>query len=274
MNRQSHEETREFVRQRYAEIARTGGSCGPGCCSTRDAASLQLGYTAEELASVPSDADMGLGCGTPLAFASLREGETVLDLGSGGGLDCFLAAKQVGAAGRVIGIDMTAEMLAKARANAERLGAGNVEFRLGEIEHLPVADRSIDVVVSNCVINLSPDKPAVLEEAFRTLRPGGRLAISDIVLSAALPEALRNDSRALAGCIAGAAPVDDVRAMLAAAGFCDVEVDVQPNSRTFIRDWLPGSGAEHYIASAKIRAVRPAEHAAGDATSSTLCRAV
>jgi ubiquinone/menaquinone biosynthesis C-methylase UbiE len=215
---------------------------------------------------------MGLGCGTPLAFAALRGGETVLDLGSGGGIDCFLAAKQVGEKGQVIGVDMTAEMLAKARANAEHVGASNVEFRLGEIERLPIADRSVDVVVSNCVINLSPDKPSVFREAFRVLRPGGRLAIADIVASAPLPEALRRDAAAFAGCIAGALAVDEVRALLEAAGFEDVRVDVRPDSKTFIRDWLPGSNAEEYIVSAAIQAMRPvAAGCCGTAPSSSAC---
>jgi len=266
--------TRDAVREHYGEVARTDGACGcaPGCCAPKEGASLGLGYTPDDLASVPAGADMGLGCGTPLSFAALRDGETVLDLGSGGGLDCFLAARQVGGAGRVIGVDMTPEMLAKARANVERLGAPNVEFRLGEIERLPVADRSVDVIVSNCVINLSPDKLAVFREAFRVLRPGGRLAISDIVASAPLPESVRNDARALAGCIAGAPALEELRAMLVAAGFQDVRIDLRLESRTFIRDWMPGSGAEEYIASAAIHASRPAgEGCCGTAPSSSCC---
>jgi SAM-dependent methyltransferase len=193
-----------------------------------------------------------------MTFADLREGETVLDLGSGGGLDCFLAAKQVGDAGFVIGVDMTPDMVTKARKNRERLGVPNVEFRLGEIERLPVADRSVDVIVSNCVVNLSSDKPSVFREAIRVLRPGGRLAISDIVASAALPAALRDDPHALAGCIAGAPAVGELRSMIEAAGFAEVRVDLRRESQVFIRDWMPGSGAENYIASATIRAVKPA----------------
>ena len=274
MKTESPENVRETVRAHYAEVARTDGACGcgPGCCGPTEDASLKLGYSADELASVPSGADMGLGCGTPLAFAALREGETVLDLGSGGGLDCFLAAKQVGAAGRIIGVDMTPEMLAKARGAAERLSAENVEFRLGEIERLPVPDRSVDVIVSNCVINLSPDKLAVFREAFRVLRPGGRLAISDIVASAALPDEIRSDPRALAGCMAGAPAIDELRAMLSAAGFEDVRIELRPESRTFIRDWLPGSGAEEYIASAAVKALRPTGNGCcGTAPSSACC---
>ena len=253
------EKARETVREHYAEVARTNGGCGcgPGCCGSSQGSSLELGYQADELNALPSGADMGLGCGTPLAFAALQPGETVLDLGSGGGIDCFLAAQQVGPTGRVIGIDMTPEMLAKARDNAVRVSATNVEFKLGEIESLPVADRSVDVIVSNCVINLSPDKTRVFREAFRVLRPGGRLAISDIVASAPLPEQIADDPVALAGCIAGAPVIDDLRAELVAAGFVGVHVEINESSRSFIKNWNPGSGAEHYVASAAIRAVRP-----------------
>jgi SAM-dependent methyltransferase len=274
MSTRTPDDARDIVREHYADVARTDGAggCAPGCCSPAEGASLRVGYTVNDLASVPDGADMGLGCGTPLAFAALRAGETVLDLGSGGGLDCFLAAKQVGENGRVVGIDMTPEMLAKARANAARLGSRNVEFRLGEIEHLPVADRSVDVIVSNCVINLSPDKPAVFREAYRVLRPGGRLAISDIVASAPLPAALRDDPRALAGCIAGAPAVADLEAMLIDAGFEELRIEVRPESRTFIREWLPGSGVEEYIASASIRAVKLAgDGCCGTAPPSACC---
>jgi SAM-dependent methyltransferase len=200
---------------------------------------------------------MGLGCGTPLAFAGLRQGETVLDLGSGGGLDSFLAAKQVGPGGKVIGVDMTPEMVAKARGNAQKVAAANVEFRLGEIERLPVADRTVDVVISNCVINLSLDRTQVLRDAFRVLRPGGRLAISDIVASGPLPDELRADVHAHAACVAGAPPIEELRAIIVAAGFVDVEIALDARSRTFIREWVPGSGAENYVASASITAVRP-----------------
>jgi ubiquinone/menaquinone biosynthesis C-methylase UbiE len=200
---------------------------------------------------------MGLGCGNPQAIAALRPGETVLDLGAGGGFDCFLAAKQVGATGHVIGVDMTADMISKARQNAAKLDAKNVEFRVGEIEHLPVADSSVDVILSNCVINLSPDKGAVFGEAFRVLRPGGRLAIADVVAIAPMPEALAKESLALTGCISGAARRETVEELLRAVGFEDVRVVVNAESRTFIRDWMPGSGAEHYVASATVEAVKP-----------------
>jgi SAM-dependent methyltransferase len=215
---------------------------------------------------------MGLGCGTPLAFAQLRRGETVLDLGSGGGIDCFLAASQVGPTGRIIGVDMTAGMIHKARANAEKVAATNVEFRLGEIEHLPVPDRSVDVIVSNCVINLSPDKEAVFRDAFRVLKPGGRLAISDIITSAPMPEAVRNDPAALSGCIAGAPAIEELRSHLLAAGFTDVAIEVNEGSRSFIKGWNPGSGAEEYVAAAAVRAVRPSgDGCCGTVSTSSCC---
>jgi SAM-dependent methyltransferase len=200
---------------------------------------------------------MGLGCGNPQAIAALRPGETVVDLGAGGGFDCFLAAKQVGCEGRVIGVDMTPDMLSKARANAVKLGANNVEFRLGEIEHLPVADNTVDVILSNCVINLSPDKAAVYRDAFRVLKAGGRLAISDVVAIAELPEAFENDVAALTGCVAGAAPVTTVERLLEEAGFVNICVRVQRQSHEFIREWMPGSRIEDYVASATIEATKP-----------------
>jgi arsenite methyltransferase len=267
-------ETREKVRQHYGQVAKTEGGCGcgPGCCGSSATASVDLGYEAVDLAVLPKGADMGLGCGTPLAFAGLAEGDIVLDLGSGGGIDCFLAAKQVGPHGKVIGVDMTPEMLAKARKNAERVAALNVEFKLGEIESLPLGDRSVDVVVSNCVINLSPDKPAVFHEAFRVLRPGGRIAISDIVASAPLPKRISDDPAALSGCIAGAPAIEELRRYLEAAGFAGVHIEINEASRSFIKNWSPESGAEHFVAAAAIRAIRPiGEGCCGSAPKASSC---
>jgi SAM-dependent methyltransferase len=260
MKSEQDSKVRDLVREHYARIAtpEAGASCAPGCCGANPDASRKLGYTADELASLPEGANLGLGCGNPQAIAELRPGDRVLDLGSGGGIDSFLAARRVGPTGRVIGVDMTPEMLQRARDAAARMGLDNVEFRLGEIEHLPVAENEIDVILSNCVINLSPDKARVFREAYRVLKPGGRLAVSDIVATAPIPAALRSEVEALSGCVSGAAPVDTLQTMLEEAGFTDVQVSVRPESREFIKDWLPGKGAEHCVASAVITATKPA----------------
>jgi SAM-dependent methyltransferase len=225
------EEIRQAVRDRYAGIVTEGTSCcgpsassGCGCAPSPEAVSSELGYSAEELAAAPDGANLGLGCGNPTALADLVPGETVLDLGSGGGFDCFLAADRVGPTGHVIGVDMTPEMLNRARENASRAGHDNVEFRLGEIEHLPVADASVDAIISNCVVNLSPDKGQVFAEAFRVLGPGGRLMVSDIVLDALLPAEVAASLDAYTSCIAGAALRADYLAAIDAAGFADVEI--------------------------------------------------
>ncbi|MBM3132509.1 MAG: arsenite methyltransferase, partial [Chloroflexi bacterium] len=197
------------------------------------------------------------GCGNPQAIAALKPGETVLDLGSGGGFDCFLAAPKVGPDGKVIGVDMTPEMLSKARETAARNGYANVEFRLGEIEHLPVADSSVDVILSNCVINLSPDKERVFEEAFRVLKPGGRLAIMDMVSIAPLPRELASDPTLYCGCIGGAALIADLEHMLKEAGFEHIRIKPKDESREFIREWSPQHRIEDYVVSASIEAVKP-----------------
>jgi len=224
------EEIKKVVRERYAQIAKQSSPCcGPvaSCCGSTDLAqdiSRSIGYTEEELKVVPDGANLGLGCGNPVALASLREGETVLDLGAGAGFDCFLAADKVGKNGRVIGVDMTQEMLEKARENVEKGLYGNVEFRLGEIENLPVADNSVDVVISNCVINLTPDKGSVFKDTFRVLKPGGRLMVSDIVLLKELPDFVRNSTTAYIGCVAGAILRDEYLEAIKTAGFQEIRV--------------------------------------------------
>lgn len=262
MTRQ-HDQIRSTVRDQYAKIAEAvpkAQGCAPACCGGGDLNPVDselLGYSAEELAALPEGANMGLGCGNPVAIAALKEGERVLDLGSGGGIDCLLAAKRVGPKGQVIGVDMTPTMVEKARQNVRDVGADNVSIRLGEIEHLPVADASVDVILSNCVINLSPDKKSVFREALRVLAPGGRLSISDVVATAALPDELRDKAEALTGCVSGAVPAADIQALLEEVGFEKVSIAVSEASRAFIKDWFPGSGAENYVASATISAIKP-----------------
>jgi SAM-dependent methyltransferase len=263
---------KQAVRERYGRIADQGGSCGcaPTCCGPKETAtkdghdaaavSQGLGYSADETGAVPKGSNLGLGCGNPQAIAALKSGETVLDLGSGAGFDTFLAARAVGPTGRVIGVDMTPEMVSKARKNKAGGGYENVEFRIGEIESLPVADATVDVIISNCVINLSPDKPRVFREAFRVLKPGGRLAVSDIVALAPIPEELRKDWELYTGCVAGASLVDDLKTVLKAAGFTNIRILRKGESREIISGWFPGRKAEDYVASASIEAVKPATH--------------
>ncbi len=267
------DETRAIVRERYAQTAKSGGAslgcCGPvessdelpmvggsSCCGGAGDVAKVIGYTDADLTQVPDGANLGLGCGNPQAIASLKPGESVLDLGSGAGFDCFLASRQVGPTGQVIGVDMTPEMLSRARQNAENGGFTNVSFRLGEIEHLPVADQSVDVIVSNCVINLSPEKPQVFREAFRVLKPGGRLAISDMVTSTALPLEIQQDLALYTGCIAGAASIVDLKAMLTDAGFEQIQVEPK-DSRQLLETWGADTKLEDVIFSATIQAVRP-----------------
>jgi len=257
---------KELVRARYggiAEAASAASCCAPAasCCGpSADPASKsrEMGYSEAELAAVPDGANLGLGCGNPQAIAALKPGEIVIDLGSGAGFDCFLAAGQVGATGYVIGVDMTHEMLKRARENAAEIDARNVEFRLGELEHLPVADNTADVILSNCVINLVPDKAQVYREAFRALKPGGRLAISDVANKAPLPAKLKDDPSLLSGCIAGAATVQQTEAWLTEAGFVDIRVTPKAESRELISTWVPGSGIEEFVVSAIVEGRKPA----------------
>jgi SAM-dependent methyltransferase len=284
METKDREKVRQAVRESYGNIAKsasfvTGIGESPSCCGTTERTSpttdpgsccggsevsheqlnALMGYSRQDLASAPEGANMALGCGNPVALASLKPGETVVDLGAGGGFDCFLAAKQVGENGQVIGVDMTPDMLTKARMNAEKMGSKNVEFRLGEIEHLPVADNSVDIIMSNCVINLSPDKSSVYRDALRVLKPGGRLAIADIVATAPLPDKVQQDLALVAACVGGAATIDDTEEMLKEAGFVEIKVQPKDKSRELIRAWDPHKSdkAGDYVVSAYIEAVKP-----------------
>ncbi len=272
------EEIRKSVRERYGNIARQGGSCcGPkvsscGCScqpTQAEAISKAIGYSDEDIASVPDGANLGLGCGNPVAMASLKEGETVIDLGAGAGFDVFLAAKMVGRGGHVIGVDMTPDMVSRARENAEKGGYQNVEFRLGEIENIPAADNTADVIISNCVINLSTDKKRVFREALRVLKPGGRLMISDIVLLRELPEPVKKSVAAYTGCVSGALPKEEYLAAIKEAGFGQVEVldeqyfdidcIVEDAEAPAVIDELGISqhNIENAVSSIKVRAVKP-----------------
>lgn len=252
-----NDEVRRAVRERYGQRARDGAPCCAGSgCGTGNAptpVSRAIGYTEAQLQSIPTGADLGLGCGNPTALASLKEGDVVLDLGSGAGIDCFLAAQAVGEQGRVIGVDMTPDMLDRARESARTHHIENVEFRLGEIENLPVADASVDVVISNCVINLSPDKPRVFREVYRVLRPGGRMTVSDIVLLRDLPDAIRDSLEVYVGCVAGASKKDDYLAAVRSAGFQDIRVLKEAAADTAV----PGAGEAQIVVDGQV--IQPEE---------------
>lgn len=259
-------EIRDSVRKHYAGLSEgESACCSPthSCCGTpvqqQDISTdaLRLGYSLDEVSSAPEGANMGWGCGNPLAIASLKPGEVVVDLGSGAGFDCFLAADKVGADGKVIGVDMTDELIEKARQNAEKGEYDNVEFRKGKIEELPIEDETADVIISNCVINLSPEKERVYKEAYRVLKPGGRLAISDVIATCEMPEEVRNNMALHSCCISGAATIEETTAMLERAGFANIRIDPKEESRKFIKDWVPGTGIEKLVVAASVEAIRP-----------------
>ena len=271
MSRGTENGVRAQVRTHYAERAREQSSCsggvsdqdvGSSCCSSEPPAELlsrgaRLGYTADEMTAVPQAAAMTYGCGNPQAIAALKPGEVAADLGSGGGLDCFLAARQVGLDGHVIGVDMTPEMIERARQNALTGEYTNVDFRLGEIEHLPIADATVDVVISNCVVNLAPDKRPVYAEAFRVLKPGGRLAIADPVAMIPIPDDAKADSELWSACASGALEVGEIESILTELGFEQIRITPKDESRELIREWVPGADIGDYILSATIEAVKP-----------------
>jgi arsenite methyltransferase len=263
MSASSNDQIRQTVRESYGQVAVTGSSCcgtASSCCPTDQEPqllSIGLGYSTPDVVSVPDGSNLGLGCGNPQAIAALVPGEVVLDLGSGAGFDCFLAAAQVGPEGHVIGVDMTPEMVTKARGNAAKGGYANVDFRLGQIEHLPVADNSVDVIISNCVVNLSPDKPAVFREAFRVLRPGGRLAISDVVAFAAIPDEARRDMDLLSACVSGAEEVRVIEQVLLQAGFEHVQIRPKDESTSVIADRVSVPSLADPVSSATIEGRKP-----------------
>ncbi len=259
-----------MVRQHYGEVSKGGTSCcdsgsASSCCNTQPVAggvsedSRCFAYPEEDVRSLPQGSYLALGCGNPVTLGEIKPGETVLDLGSGAGVDCFLASKQVGAEGHVIGVDMTTEMLSKARENAVKGGYENVEFRLGEIEHLPVADSSVDVVISNCVINLSPDKPRVLSEIYRVLKPGGRLAVADMIAQAPLPEEMLGNPELYCACIAGAAAVEDLEASLNSTGFHGVKILFKGEAEDSADAERDGSSPADQVKSALVQAVKPVD---------------
>lgn len=262
-------EIRETVMERYSKIASSSSASPSGCCSPNasnsccgtsedfDLKSLRIGYSVEDVNQVPENSNLGLGCGNPQAIANLKEGETVVDLGSGAGFDAFLAARKVGLKGKVIGVDMTPAMISKARNNAEKIDSKNVEFRLGEIEHLPLANDMADVIISNCVINLSPEKQQVFNEAYRILKPGGRLAISDVVSLKELPEKIKADMELYGACISGASSIDLLTKMMKNAGFKNIKIETKEESKEVIRDWDSDNDFADYVISASIEAIKP-----------------
>lgn len=260
---ENKEEIREFIHKNYEGVALKGSQgCGCGCNTLQSEGnpldlkelSLSIGYSESDLTDMPNDANMGLGCGNPIAIAALKEGERVLDLGSGGGFDCFLARRQVGEIGFVIGVDMTPEMIRLSRKNAEKSGYSNMEFRLGEIEHLPIADASVDVIISNCVINLSLEKEQVFKDAYRVLKHGGRLSISDIVATAELPQNIKQDMSMMAGCVSGAEYKDNIKRMLENAGFSNIKMIPKDNSKQILKTWAPDRNIEDFVTSFIIEA--------------------
>ena len=262
------EKIRGHIRKRYAKVAKreTASCCTTSsCCNSAEtdlsAVTQKLGYSEQDFYDAPYESNMGLGCGNPVAIASLKEGETVLDLGSGGGFDCFIARKKVGEVGRVIGVDMTSDMINLARKNADKSGYNNVEFRLGEIEYLPVADNSVDAIISNCVVNLSVDKEQVFRETYRVLKTGGRLSLSDVVAIAKLPDSIKQDLDMVASCIGGAEHVDRIREMLNKAGYSDIKITLnkitlKENNKDAIESLAPGTSVDNYVASAIIEAIK------------------
>jgi len=267
MDNKQADDVRNNVRDSYNKVAQAnnaGDCCGveSSCCGVSNddkinqLISTRLGYSEQDLISVPEGADMGLGCGNPKALAALKAGEVVVDLGSGGGFDAFLAANEVGETGKVIGVDMTPEMISKARNNAAKANYKNIEFRLGEIEHLPIADNSIDTIMSNCVINLSPNKQQVFNDAYRVLKTGGRLAISDVVSSTELPDGIKNDTMLYSACVSGASSIEELKTIMQQAGFKNIKIEPKDESRDFIKDWAPGTKIENYVISANIQAIK------------------
>lgn len=262
----NNEKIRGHIRTRYASVAKkeTNTCCSSsGCCGSAETnlseVTKKLGYSEQDFFDAPYESNMALGCGNPVAIASLKEGETVLDLGSGGGFDCFIARKRVGETGRIIGVDMTPDMITLARSNAENSGYKNIEFRLGEIEHLPVENDLVDVIISNCVVNLSTDKEQVFKETYRVLRSGGRLSISDVVAIAELPDSFKQDLDMVASCIGGAEHVDKIKEMLKRVGYHDIKITLnkitlKDNNKDAINSLAPGTSVDDYVASAIIEA--------------------